>query len=397
MNASPISPAGQASSDSVNTEDVSALDVSDRYIITLKSGVDVPQHMSLIKNLHTRRSDRGIFSGIMHEYNISDFRGYAGHFDKSVVEQLKVHEDVETIEEDKIWTASGWSTAGLVEQKHALGGLALISHKKIVEGTYSYDSSAGAGTYAYVVDSGINIKHEELENRASLGYNSLNKMTTGFDDKYGHGSNIAGIIGGKTFGVAKKCNLVAVKVLEADKGKLADILAGYNWAINDITSKRRTAKAVINVSVYGTASPAWTKAVDTASGKGISTVLSAGNDGKDLGRGTFVLPKTAITVSATDKNRKKADFANYGSTVDLYAPGVQIMSISKGDKRQTAFGSGTSQASAFVAGVVVYFKGMQTLGNAQATKNFVMKSALRNVVKTPLGGSEPFLYNNSGK
>ena len=377
-----------------------ATDVSDRYIITLKSDVDVPKHMSLVEALHSdylaKRTDARVFGGVDNQYNISDFQAYAGHFHGDVVEQLRDHEDVDAIEPDVVW-----STSGVITQARAQPGLAMLSSRNPKEPTWSvyrYDESAGQGTYAYVVDSGINIDHEEFERRATLGYNVLSKTTRGFGDRFGHGTQIAGIIGGKTFGVAKKTNLVAVKVCERDQAQLSNFYAGFQWAVSDMRSKHRVDKSVINVSVQGQASAAWSKAVDAASEQSVTTVLAAGNEGRDMNRRTAIVPpKTAIMVSAADRLAERAPFANWGSSVDIFAPGEDIKSAFIGSRDKTAIGSGTSQASAFVAGLAVYFKRLHgsDLRDGRTTKSFILRAAHQHIVQCESGGKYPFAYNQA--
>lgn len=121
-----------------------------------------------------------------------------------------------------------------------------ISHKGQPSTDYIYDTNGGEGTYAYVVDTGINVDHEEFEGRASLAYNAAGGQHV---DGVGHGTHVSGTIGGKTYGVAKKANLLSVKVFVGESSSTSIILDGFNWAANDIVSKKRTGKAAINMSL----------------------------------------------------------------------------------------------------------------------------------------------------
>lgn len=148
---------------------------------------------------------------------------------------------VAEVEEDQIFRLYA-----VESQSDAPWGLASISSTTPGADTYNYDSSAGSGGYAYVVDSGINVDHSDFGGRAVRGYNAAGGT---FDDTLGHGTHVAGTIGGATYGVAKEVNLVDVKVFLGEESSTSIILEGYEWAVNDITSKGREGKSVINMSL----------------------------------------------------------------------------------------------------------------------------------------------------
>jgi oryzin len=146
------------------------------------------------------------------------------------------------VEEDQIWYIDALTT-----QSGAPWGLGSISHRGQQSTDYIYDTNgAGADTYAYVVDTGINVDHQEFGGRASLAYNAAGGQHV---DTVGHGTHVAGTIGGTTYGVAKQANLLSVKVFRGESSSTSIILDGFNWAANDIVSKGRTGKAAINLSL----------------------------------------------------------------------------------------------------------------------------------------------------
>jgi oryzin len=136
--------------------------------------------------------------------------------------------------------------SALVTQNGAEWGLGRISHRTAPSTQYVYDDSAGRGTYAYVIDSGINIQHVEFGGRASLGQNFVGGSHV---DSGGHGTHVSGTIGGTTYGVAKQTNLISVKVFGTGSSPTSTIMQGFEWAVNDITSKGRTGVSVINMSL----------------------------------------------------------------------------------------------------------------------------------------------------
>ena len=136
-------------------------------------------------------------------------------------------------------------------QPNAPWGLASLSSTRPGSTTYNYDSSAGSGGYAYIVDSGINIAHNDFGGRAVRGYNAAGGT---FTDSIGHGTHVAGTIGGSTYGVAKKATLIDVKVFLGEQSSTSIILDGFNWAVNDAVSKGRRG-AVINMSLGTSTTP----------------------------------------------------------------------------------------------------------------------------------------------
>lgn len=145
------------------------------------------------------------------------------------------------MEQDQVWYLDT-----LVTERRAPWGLGSISHRGGSSTDYIYDDSAGEGTYAYVVDTGILATHNEFGGRASLAYNAAGGEHV---DDVGHGTHVAGTIGGKTYGVSKNAHLLSVKVFVGESSSTSVILDGFNWAANDIVSKNRTSKAAINMSL----------------------------------------------------------------------------------------------------------------------------------------------------
>ncbi|KAF2151491.1 subtilisin-like protein [Myriangium duriaei CBS 260.36] len=376
-----------------------SIDVSDRYIISLKPDVKLAEHLNFVNELRTESANTNPtsrpYAGVTHQYSIPNFLGYAAHLSPSTIAHLRAHTAISSIEPDTLWT-----TGEMTEQPNAGYALALISHRSIVMpnwDTYPHDTTAGEGTVAYVLDSGVHTGADDFSSRAKRGYNAVDPTKPDSGDDCGQGTHVAGLVAGERFGVAKKAELIAVKVVKFRNGPLATILAGYQWAVKNILDEEKTGKAVVLVSLYGEPSTAFNKAVDGAAGKGITTVVSAGNSGTDDPTSPG-MAKGAITVSATDEARRRASWANHGREVDIYAPGVGILSTWIRGTNRVRKASGTAQAAAFVAGLVLYFKAIHELPDAKATKEFLLGEALKDVVPEPqLKKKKPFAYNGSGQ
>ena len=203
----------------------------------------------------------------------------------------------------------------------------------------------GSSVHAYVIDTGIRITHTQFRGRASYGYDFVgNDRNAG--DCNGHGTHVAGTIGGSTYGVAKRVKLVAVRVLDCHgEGYISDIIKGVDWV-----TRHAVKPAVANMSLGGDTDPALDRAVAKSISSGVTYAVAAGNDGVNVRYQSPADVPSAITVGATDSLDRRATFSNYGSLVDIFAPGVGVMSAWRTSNTATAIASGTSMASPHVAG-----------------------------------------------
>ncbi|TVY85731.1 Subtilisin-like protease, partial [Lachnellula willkommii] len=258
-------------------------------------------------------------------------------------------------------------TNSFVQQATAPAGLNRLSHAAVGGTSYVFDNSAGVGITAFVVDTGIRTSHSDT-------------------DENGHGSHVAGTIGGATFGVSKSVNLVAVKVLDADgAGSNSGVISGLNFGLLiypflcypspfDSTSYREreketsglAGKAVMNISIGGSKSTALNSAVAALVKAGVIVVVAAGNDNQDASNTSPASAPSAITVGAIDANDAKASFSNFGPAVDIFAPGVNVLSVGIKSDTSTATLSGTSMASPHIAGLAAYLMSLENLTSVAA-------------------------------
>jgi subtilisin family serine protease len=216
----------------------------------------------------------------------------------------------------------------------------------------SYTSPSAAAVTAYVLDTGIRITHREFGGRAVDGYDFVDGDRT-VGDCNGHGTHVAGTIGGATYGVAEDVKLVGVRVLNCKgAGSYSVIMAGVDWV-----TAHATLPAVANLSLGGATSKALDDAVNRSIAKGVTYVVAAGNDNKDACKQSPADTPAAITVGAVDGTDKRASFSNYGSCLDLFAPGARILSASNASDTATQSMSGTSMASPHVAGAAALVLG----------------------------------------
>ncbi|KAL4742525.1 alkaline protease 1 [Aspergillus similis] len=389
--------------------------VPGKYIVTFKSGLNVDQidaHTTWASNVHKRNlerrglAERDQYSGVEKNYKINKFAAYSGSFDDATIEEIRNSADVAHVEEDQIWYIDA-----LTSQSGAPWGLGAISHKGESSTTYIYDTSAGEGTYAYVVDTGINVDHEEFGGRASLAYNAVGGQHV---DSVGHGTHVAGTIGGETYGVSKNANLLSVKVFRGESSSTSIILDGFNWAANDIVSKGRTGKSAINMSLgeYYQLSPqtttiltsddpgggysyAFNQAVEDAYDEGVLSVVAAGNDNTDASDSSPASAPNALTVAASTKSNSRASFSNYGSVVDIFAPGQDILSAWIGSTTATNTISGTSMATPHIVGLSLYLMALEGLSSASAVVSRIKELATEGVLSNVQGSVNLLAYNGA--
>lgn len=271
-------------------------------------------------------------------------------------------------------------------QSSAPWGLDRIDQAALpLSGTYTYPDSAGSGVTVYVIDTGVRITHTQISGRAAYGYDAVDGDTTASDGN-GHGTHVATTIAGSTYGVAKKANIVAVRVLDnSGSGTTAGVIAGIDW----VTSNHTT-PAVANMSLGGSASTSLDTAVANSISSGVTYAVAAGNSAANASSYSPARVSTAITVGATTSTDAKASYSNYGSILDIFAPGSSILAGYNTSDTATATLSGTSMATPHVAGAAaVYLSGHTSSTPAQVAT--ALTSGATSGVVTSTGTGSPNL------
>lgn len=339
--------------------------LNNSYIVVLKN--DLPpslkdNHFNFLQAAHDADPLLAEASGIQQVYD-GHISGYSGRFSQGVVEQLRAMPEVAYIEQDQI-------VRTMEVQKSAPWGLARISHRpKLSFSTftkYEYDANGGEGVDVYVIDTGINVNHVEFEKRAYWGQTIPQNDID--EDGNGHGTHCAGTIASRKYGVAKKANVVAVKVLGSNgSGSMSDVIGGVSWAATQAQNKAKAAEAeyqatgttkhkgsVANMSLGGGKSRALDEVVNRAVDAGLHFAVAAGNDNRDACNYSPAGAEKAVTVGASTLGDERAYFSNHGSCVDVFAPGLNILSTYIGSNTSVNTLSGTSMASPHTAGLIAY-------------------------------------------
>ncbi len=308
--------------------------------------------------------------------------GFTAEMDEADAQALAADPRVAFVEEDGVVRLGATQTG-------ATWGLDRIDQTSLpLSGSYTYNND-GSGATVYVVDTGIRATHTDFGGRATAGYTAINDGN-GTNDCNGHGTHVAGTVGGAMWGVAKGADLVAVRVLDCNgSGSNSGVVSGINWV-----AANRSGPSVINMSLGGGASTSTDTAVRNAHNAGVTVVVAAGNENQNACNVSPARAPEAITVGSTTSSDARSSFSNWGSCVDIMAPGSSIRSASAANNTGSTTMSGTSMASPHVAGAAALY----LTANPSATPAQVASALTGNAVTgklTGLNGSPNRLLNVS--
>ena len=303
---------------------------------------------------------------LTHVYRYA-LKGFAvANLPDAAVAALQRNPHVTRVERDAIMTIVGTETP-----TPSWGIDRIDQHNLPLNNSYTYPNN-GSGVTAYIIDTGIRFDHVDLGGRATTGYDAVTSGGNAADCN-GHGTHVSGTVGGATYGVAKGVSLVAVRVLGCNgSGTTAGVVAGIDWVTQDHTTKKN--KAVANMSLGGGASSTLDNAVANSIASGVTYAVAAGNDNADACNTSPARTPAALTVGATDNNDARASFSNFGSCVDINAPGVSITSAWNTSATAINTISGTSMATPHVTGAAAVFLS----ANASTTTPAAVATALIN-------------------
>lgn len=350
--------------------------IPERYIVTFKK--DFSAADSMMSHIAATTAALGIRP--THVYT-SALQGFAAPLDTKQLAALQQNPQVERIEPDQEVGIDSIQSMDLANQPW---GLDRIDQRvPPLSKTFSYRGS-GAGVTAYVIDSGIAPTHPDFGGRARIAFDALGG--TGLDCN-GHGTHVAGTIGGTTYGVAKSAALRGVRVLDCGgAGSVSATIAGVDWV-----RAHHVKPAVANLSLSGGYSPALNAAVQSLSGAGVFVSVSAGNAAADACAGSPASASGVYAVAASDRSDAAASFSNHGACVDAYAPGVDIRSAWPGGGSRDL--SGTSMAAPHVAGVVAIYKGDHGDASQATLTSWLNLRASKNVITSiPAGTPNRLLF-----
>lgn len=375
--------AGAAEATIIGADTKNAIEGS--YIVVLKDGVSAQSEA---------KSHAGQYGAAVKYIYKSALHGYAARMNEAQALRLAADPAVAYVEQDQKVSIS-------TDQLNPPSwGLDRVDQRDLpLNNKYSYSTTASNVT-AYIIDTGINFGHTDFGGRATSGYDAVDGGSA--DDCQGHGTHVAGTVGGSSYGLAKAVKLKAVRVLDCNgSGSNSGVIAGVDWVTSNAVKP-----AVANMSLGGGANTALDDAVKRSISSGVTYAIASGN-GDFLGRPanacnysparTGGANGTAITVNASASDDTKASFSNYGTCTDLYAPGVSIKSAWIGSSTATKTISGTSMATPHVAGAAALYLATNTSASPATVKSAILNNASTSKISSvPSGTPNRLLFTGTG-
>ena len=345
---------------------------ADRFIVVFRPGTPNPNDVTdqLIR----------AFGGTVHYRYQTALQGFAATLPAQAVEGIRRNPNVQFVEEDGVAFAIGTQT------DPPSWGLDRIDQRNLpLDDLYDYNTT-GAGVRAYIIDTGIRPDHVEYNGRVTSGYDFIdNDNNTA--DCHGHGTHVAGTVGGTNVGVAKSVALVGVRVLSCSgSGSWSQVIAGIDWV-----AANHTKPAVANMSLGGGFSSSVNNAVQGAVAAGVVFAVAAGNENTNACNRSPASAPDALTVGATTGSDSRASFSNYGTCVDIFAPGTSITSSTMNSTTSYGSWSGTSMASPHVAGVAALYLEANPGANPSQVGGAITGQATAGVVGSAGTGSPNLL------
>ncbi|MGW7207304.1 S8 family peptidase [Streptomyces sp. NPDC054837] len=352
--------------------------VADSYIMTLKAGTKAGSAQG-------RAVARQYGADIERTYTKA-LNGYAIEASASEAKRLAADPAVASVVQNRTFTIAATQT------NPPSWGLDRIDQKTLpLNSSYTYPDSAGTGVTAYIIDTGVRITHSDFGGRARYGYDAIDNDNTAQDGN-GHGTHVAGTVAGTAYGVAKKASVVGVRVLNnSGSGTTAQVVAGIDWV-----TRNAVKPAVANMSLGGTADTALDTAVRNAVASGVTFAVAAGNETTNASTRSPARVTEAITVGATTSTDARASYSNYGTVLDLFAPGSSITSTWNTSDSATNTISGTSMATPHVAGAAALYLAANPSSTPAQVSSALVGLASTGVVTSPGTGSPNRLLNVPG-
>ncbi|AXK33028.1 S8 family peptidase [Streptomyces armeniacus] len=371
-------PDGSAERGSIRNADVPGA-VEGRYIVALDGAASVRSGVRAA--VRTQAEDLvGSHGGDVELVYSAAFRGFALEATEDQAERLAAAPGVRYVEADAVARATG-------EQPNPPSwGIDRVDGS--LNGNYAYPND-GAGVTSYVVDTGVDMDHPNFEGRATSGRDFIDNDSDASDCQ-GHGTHVAGTMGSRDYGVAKKTDLVSVRVLDCQgSGQWSQVIGGIDWV-----AQNADGPSSANMSLGGPANSSVDSAVQGAISSGVSFSVAAGNDSRDAcGTSPARVPQ-AITLGSTDRSDGRSSFSNYGRCLDLFAPGGAIVSTANGGGSTQM--SGTSMASPHAAGAAALYLSAHPDASPQQVSDAIVTAAQSGAVSNPGSGSPNRLLNVTG-
>ncbi|KAI1083002.1 subtilisin-like protein [Whalleya microplaca] len=349
--------------------------IANNFIVVMKKDADpatVQKHYGYIHTASQQLSKGK--KGVVKTFQVHGFNAYHVECDNATLDAIRKTPAVDYVAQDHTVTVQAVLNQPVARQTPNTWGLGRISHRQPNNPVY-VDQSAPQ-TRAYILDTGIRLTHKNV-------------------DDNGHGTHTAGTVGGNTVGVNNSTMLIAVKVLDQNStGSWSGLISGMEWAVKDAQSKNSITSSVINMSIGGPKYQALNDCIKNTVAAGMTVVVAASNYGADACTYSPASAPEAITVAATDETDTRPDWSNWGTCVDIFAPGNNIYSAWKDSDSAYQTLSGTSMASPHVAGLTTYLMSREGISSPTNVVNRMLQLGTANKVKNGNKGSPNLIAFN---
>ncbi|MDQ1654623.1 MAG: hypothetical protein QOI35_3823 [Cryptosporangiaceae bacterium] len=356
--------------------------MSDSYVVVLKDG---PSTLDARAVDSTADDMARKFSGkVRHRYR-SAMRGFSVSMTRTQARRLAADQRVAYVQQNRTFRINQ------TEVNPPSPGIDRIDQRDLpLDNAYNF-TGTGKGVNAYIIDTGIRTTHTDFGGRATSGVDTVDNDDNA-DDCNGHGTHVAGTVGGTTFGVAKEVNLVAVRVLDCNgAGSDATVIAGIDWVTQNAVKP-----AVANVSLGGPIDPALDRAIQSSIASGVTYSIAAGNETQNACNTSPARTPEAITVGAIDASDTRAGFSNFGQCVDIFAPGTNITSASIAGPDARATLSGTSMAAPHVTGAAALLLGSEPTATPAQVRDQLVANATTGKIQDLAGSPDALLFTGAG-
>lgn len=346
------------------------------YIVKFLDNINADNEHKKVKNMGIIQKERLDYI----------FKGFIGEMSRTQVAMLSKNPNIEMIELDSKVTT-------YIEQSNPTWGIDRLDQRNLpLDLKYKYLSS-GVGVNVYIVDTGIRSTHSEFVNRVLPGYSSI-LDGNGSNDCNGHGTHVAGTIGGTNYGVAKGVNIIPVRVLDCNgSGSSSSVVSGLNWI-----AKNKKGAAVVNMSLGGSPSSTIDRAVNNLLKTNVMVVVAAGNNNADACNLSPARVSGAITVGASNNLDGRASFSNQGSCLDIFAPGLEITSSYIISDSSFVIMSGTSMATPHVTGAIAKYLQKNPNASPATIQNYIKNNASKGLLSNISSNtSNNLLFTDQGE
>ncbi|KAK9783387.1 putative Peptidase S8/S53 domain-containing protein [Seiridium cardinale] len=374
--------------------------VPNSYIVALKAHISPSKAKSYYKSLVTTSSKKlagAGYRGVTNTFDSIEYKAFHVECDENTLEAIRDHPVVESVYQDGyVYGQITIPAPGINPRDDQVTsgtwGLGRISHRDA--GVSNYVNEKAFRTYLYCLDTGVKITHTEFGGRAIWGANFIDNSPN--TDENGHGTHTCATAAGNVVGVDNTTTPIAVKCLDKNSsGSWSGVMAAIDWAVGDAKARNVITRSVINMSIGGPTFQPLDDMVANATASGMTIVVAASNYGVDASTYSPARALGAITVAAIDRSDTRPSWSNYGKSVALFAPGVDVNSAWLTGDSAYATLSGTSMAAPHVAGLATYLMSREGLVGPAAVKQRMLKLATSGPVQNANGSPNLIAFNGA--